>query len=102
MATEVPLIGEFVALTPDIQTAAGIVDDNAPGHKMLAKLGEGLARIRQQWVLVANAVAAPAAAIAALAAMEKFIIVEKYPGGSRKNRQSKKRKNHRNHSNNKQ
>jgi hypothetical protein len=97
MAALVNSPGVFAELTSDIQTAAGIVDDNAQGHKMLAKLGEGLARIQQQWAAFA---AGPTAIT--LAAMEKFIIVEKYPGGSRKNRQSKKRKNHRNHSNNKQ
>jgi len=103
MATRVEQVPLFAELTADIQTAAGIADDNAPGHKMLEKLQQGLARIHEQWALVANAAADAAAAAAAAAAlrnMEKFIIVEKYPGGSRKRRQSKKRRNHKNHNNN--
>ena len=100
MATRVEQVPLFAELTADIQTAAGIADDNAPGHKMLEKLQQGLARIHEQWALVANAAADAAAAAAALRNMEKFIIVEKYPGGSRKRRQSKKRRNHKNHNNN--
>ena len=99
MASLVPTPGAFAEITTDIQTTAGINNNNTPGHKMLAKLGEGLARIQTQWALV---VAGGDGAVTALAAMEQFIIVEKYPGGSRKNRQSKKRKNNKNHSNNKQ
>lgn len=100
MATLVNQVPAFAELTEPIQTAAGIADDNAPGHKMLEKLQQGLMRIHEQWNLVANAAADAAAAAAALRNMEKFIIVEKYPGGSRKRRQSKKRKNHKNHNNN--
>ncbi len=93
MATLVNQVPEFAQLTAAIQGAAGIVDDNAQGHKMLVKLGEGLTRINGAWAAL---VAAPTAAT--LAALEKFIIVEKYPGGSRKRRQSKK-KNQRKHNN---
>ena len=96
MATAVNAVPDFAELTTEIQTAAGIVDDNAPGHKMLEKLRQGLVRIHEQWALVTDA----ATAAIALRNMEKFIIVEKYPGGSRKRRQSKKRRNHKNHNNN--
>ena len=93
MATQVPNVPLFAEITQQMQTDAGIADDNAQGHKMLAKLGEGLARIQTAWAaLVAGATPAN------LAALEKFIIVEKYPGGSRKKRQSKK-KNQRKHNN---
>ena len=88
--------GAFAEITNLMQTTAGIADnDDAPGHKMLAKLGEGLARIQQSWAAFADG-----PSVATLAAMEKFIIVEKYPGGSRRRRQSKKRKNQRKHNNN--
>ncbi len=101
MAEDIPAIVNFELISEAAQTAVGIANNEAPGHKMLAKLGAGLARIQEQWALVVAATAAnPAAGIAALAAMEKFIIVEKYPGGSRRRRQSKKRKNQRNHNNN--
>jgi hypothetical protein len=102
MATPVPVVPVFAELTEDIQAAVGIADDNAAAHKMLVKLGEGLARINEQWAIVANAAVNAAAAATALRNMEKFIIVEKYPGGSRKRRQSKKRRNHKNHNNNNQ
>ena len=93
MATPVPIVPLFAEITAEMQGDAGIVDDNAQGHKMLVKLGEGLARINGAWAAL---VAGPTAA--SLAALEKFIIVEKYPGGSRKRRQSKK-KNQRKHNN---
>jgi hypothetical protein len=94
MATPIPAIGDFAQITELALTAAGIANNNAPGHKMLAKLGQGLGRIQESWDAF---VAGPNAET--LAAMEKFIIVEKYPGGSRRRRQSKKRRNQRNHNN---
>ena len=100
MATPIDEVEAFDAITELMQTNAGIADNTVAGHKMLEKLQQGLARIHEQWALVANAAADAAAAAAALRNMEKFIIVEKYPGGSRKRRQSKKRRNHKNHNNN--
>ena len=104
MATEILAIPNFAVITEAAQTAVAIANNEAPGHKMLAKLRVGLERIQAEWARVAAAagVGAGAAAtgVTALAAMDKFIIVEKYPGGSRRRRQSKKRKNQRNHNNN--
>ena len=95
MATPIDEVEAFDAITELMQTNAGIADNTVAGHKMLVKLQEGLARINEAWgALVAGA------SPVTLAALEKFIIVEKYPGGSRKRRQSKKRKNHKNHNNN--
>jgi hypothetical protein len=102
MATEILAIPNFAVISEAAQTAVAIANNEAPGHKMLAKLRVGLERIQAEWARVAAAAGAGAAAtgVTALAAMDKFIIVEKYPGGSRRRRQSKKRKNQRNHNNN--
>lgn len=102
MATEILAIPNFAVISEAAQTAVAIANNEAPGHKMLAKLRVGLERIQAEWARVAAAagVGAAATGVTALAAMDKFIIVEKYPGGSRRRRQSKKRKNQRNHNNN--